>query len=86
MYKIILLPNAREFLEKLSKSDKSILVRISRAIDSLQQDPFQGKPLKYESKGRYSLRVGVYRIIYRVDRKVIVVYVLDVGHRRNVYN
>ena len=41
--------------------------------------------LKDKLKGKYSLRVGVYRIIYSFQRSELVIYVLDIGHRREIY-
>ena len=86
MYKVVLLKDAQKFYLKLLENDRSIFERIKNALFSLQENPFQGKPLKLELKGRYSLRVGVYRIIYEIDHKVVTVFVFDIGHRKNVYN
>lgn len=85
MYKVILLPDAEKSYQKLSFSDRSHFLRIARALESLKQDPFQGKPLKHKLKGRFSLRVGVYRIIYTVERQKVAAYILDIGHRRYIY-
>ena len=85
MYKIVLLSQAQKFYMKLFESDRSRFDRINNALKSLQKDPTQGKPLKHTLKGKYSLRVGVYRIIYQVNKKIITVYVLDIGHRKNIY-
>jgi mRNA interferase RelE/StbE len=80
-----LLSEAEKFYRKLFTSDRSIFVRVSRALKSLAEDPFTGKPLKHRLKGKYSLRIGSYRIIYQVEKKIVTVYVLDIGHRRDVY-
>ncbi len=85
MYKVLLLPAAQKFFQKLSKTDKSSLLRIVSALDSLRSDPTKGKALKHKLKGKCSLRVGVYRIIYKVVKKQITVFVLDIGHRREIY-
>jgi mRNA interferase RelE/StbE len=85
LYKLIILSDAEAFLKKLSFADRDLFVRVRNIIASLQQDPFQGKPLKHTLKGSYSLRVGMYRIIYTIDHKIITVYVLDIGHRKDVY-
>lgn len=85
MYKIVLLSQAQKFYIKLFESDRSRFDRINNALKSLQKDPTQGKPLKHTLKGKYSLRVGVYRIIYQINKKIITVYVLDIGHRKNIY-
>ena len=44
-----------------------------------------GKPLKGALAGRYSLRAGSYRIVYRIEAAVLLVLVIDIGHRRDVY-
>ncbi len=85
MYSVILLPEAEKSYRKLSFSDYSHFLRVARALQSLKQDPFQGKLLKYKLKGQYSLRVGAYRIIYTVGKRKITVYILDIGHRREIY-
>lgn len=85
MYKIVLLSEAQKFYKKLFESDRSRFERISNALESLRKDPFQGKPLKHKLKRKYSLRVGVYRVIYQVNRKIVTVYVLEIGHRKNIY-
>jgi mRNA interferase RelE/StbE len=85
LYKLLILSDAEAFLKQLSFSDRDHFVRIRNIIASLQKDPFQGKALKHTLKGSYSLRAGVYRIIYTVDHKIITVYVLDIGHRKDIY-
>ncbi len=45
------------------------------------------KPLQGYRDGRYRLRVGVYRVIYRYDSQgtMIVLYIIDIGARGDVY-
>jgi len=45
-----------------------------------------GKPLQYQLKNLYSLRVGDYRVIYHIDQKEAVVIILKIGHRKEVYD
>lgn len=45
----------------------------------------RGKPLRGELEGYWGARRGDYRIIYRIDDDVLVVYVVDVGQRAHVY-
>jgi mRNA-degrading endonuclease RelE of RelBE toxin-antitoxin system len=52
----------------------------------LLREPYRvGKRLLPPLADRFSARRGTYRIIYRVDDKMRVVTVVDVGHRRDVY-
>lgn len=71
--------------EDLPKIPKDAKETISRAIEErLQAEPFAvGQPLRHSLKGHRKLRVGNYRIIYRVKGKEIIV--LKIGHRREIY-
>ena len=86
MYKIEFLSDAQEFYQRLYYSDKGHFDRIKAALFSLSENPYQGKSLKHDFKGKYSFRVGPYRIIYKIVRETITVYIFDIGHRRDVYN
>ena len=55
------------------------------AINDLEVDPYQGKALQGALQGRFSYRVGSYRLIYSISRQRLIVYLIDVGHRRDVY-
>lgn len=83
MYEIIISPQAKNELRKLSKLYRQA-VRI--AINDLREDPYIGKPLTRNLKARYSYRIGVYRIIYKINDKESVVNVISAGHRSVVYN
>ena len=65
---------------------KSIKRQIRRAIETkLATHPFElGKPLRYSLRGARRLRVGDYRIIYRIEAPDVVL-VVKIGHRREVY-
>jgi len=58
---------------------------IKNAIESLLSNPYKGKPLSYELAGLYSLRTSDYRIIYRIKEKQLIIIVITVGHRREIY-
>lgn len=85
MYKIVLSTQAEKFYRRLFATNKDIFLRIDNSLKALQTDPYRGKPLKGKLKGKYSLRVGVYRIVYSVERQEIAVYILDISHRRESY-
>ncbi len=60
-------------------------LRIAAALDRIAEDPFLGKALKGEMHGSFSYRVGMHRIIYEIHKLEILVIVLKVGHRREIY-
>ena len=83
MFRIKLTAKAKRELKALSKSDK---LRIGEIIEDLKEEPLVGKPLARELAKRYSYRVGVYRIIYKVHSKDGIIEVLSAGHRGIIYN
>lgn len=73
--------------DEIYQLDGSVKKLIKRAIeDKLMTDPLKyGTPLRRNLSGLFKLRVGDYRIIYKVFNNEILVLVIGVGHRRDVY-
>ena len=84
-YKLELTQQAESVLKRIASREANLYGRIANVLDSLEQDPFQGKSLKGTLKGLYSCRVGSYRIIYQIVRLKLLVIVIDIGHRRDIY-
>lgn len=65
----------------------SVRERVEEAIFELGTDPrpHGTRMLKGELKGAWRLRVGDYRILYDIDDKRKQVFILDIGHRREIY-
>lgn len=76
---------AAKQLEKIYQLDKKLYSRLIAAIETLKKSPYQGRHLKGKLAGDYSLRVGDYRIIYTVHKNTLVVYIIDLGHRKEIY-
>jgi len=73
---------SRRAIEKLDPSIRKI---IKKAIESLAANPAKGKPLAYYLADLHSLRTSDYRIIYRIREKELIIIVVAVGHRREIY-
>ena len=58
---------------------------IARHIDDLTQDPRPAGAKKLKGDGGYSLRVGIYRVLYDIDDAGQSVYVYRIRHRREAY-
>lgn len=84
-HEIELTREAESDLKKFLKSDKKLFDRILSKIDSLSENPKEGKPLIGNHKGEFSLKVGNYRIVYEIDTSEYIVYILTVKHRKRVY-
>lgn len=82
MYEVRLEDSARRFLKKLDKETNKKLIKKFR---SLEENPELGKPLTGNLAGLWSLRVGKFRAIYKIQRNELIILVLDIGHRKNVY-
>lgn len=59
--------------------------RIAEAIDGLAENPLAGVPLKGTSRGLRRLRVGAYRVIYEVLNDALIILVVRIGHRWEIY-
>ena len=71
--------------EDISKLSKVVKARIRKAIETkLSQDPgLFGQPLRRSLKGYRKLRVGDYRVIFRVEKKTVKIFMIE--HRSVVY-
>lgn len=81
-----------EYLDSVVAEDipllpKSVRTLIKRAIEErLAIDPMGlGKPLRYSLKGHRRLRVGDYRIVYRIYHRARLVTIVVIKHRKDVY-
>ena len=83
MYKIKFLPCSQKEYNKLKSSQ--LKGRIISSLQLLTKKPFKGKPLQAYLKGLYSLRVGDYRIVYKVLKDKRSIVILKIGHRKEVY-
>ena len=69
----------------IRKLDPGTRNRVRAAVEELSRDPLQGKPLSFTLKGLRSWRTGDWRIVYKAEAERVVVVVVTVGHRRDVY-
>ncbi len=75
----------REALKNFKKVDPRYKGAVSKAIDKIRNDPEIGFPLKGKLKGYWKLRFSRYRIIYRIIKKQLIILVLSIKHRKDVY-
>lgn len=82
-YRILFTRRAKKDYEALSEAVKP---RVLAALEEISRAPFEeGKLLKGEFKGCFSHRMGNYRIVYQIHAKQIIVLVLTIAHRKDVY-
>lgn len=81
-YRLELSKRAKKDLDKI---DGRFLSRIYSAMAVIELDPFSGKKLEGEHRGKWSYRVWPYRIVYKIHKHELIVLVIGVGHRQGVY-
>ena len=81
-YKILFKESVEKDLRSIPKKDlKKILTRIK----ALAKEPRPQGHEKLTGQEKYRIRQGVYRIIYSIQDQELTVWVVKVGHRKNVY-
>ena len=70
-------------LKSLKKVPSHSSLRIRDALKKLAENPFMGE--KLTGKQAYRVRVGDYRLIYEIHDNILVVLVVNIGHRKDIY-
>lgn len=82
-YSITYKPSAAKALRKLDRQHQQSIIA---AIDALVHDPRPDGVKKLQGDvGEYRLRVGSYRVIYDIHDGELIILVLHLGHRREIY-
>ena len=83
MFEVQFKKSVEKDLRALPKIDKKrILDEVGKV---LAKDPYQGKALTGDFKGLYRWRIGRFRVIYEIQKDVLIVLVLKIGHRKDAY-
>jgi mRNA interferase RelE/StbE len=77
---------ARKELRKLDEESQKRILNWLRSNIATKRDPKRlGQPLKGRLKGMWRYKVGEYRLMCQIQSKKILVLILRIGHRRDVY-
>jgi len=71
-------------LDQLKKLDKAITERIIDKVEKISERPFNFVK-KLKDFNLFRLRVGDYRVIMSIENEKMIIFVLEVGHRRIIY-
>jgi mRNA interferase RelE/StbE len=71
--------------KQIMKLDKKVIPLIKASIADLADNPRPYGYKKLKGEDAYRIRVGDYRIIYEIDDGKIIVTVVSVGHRKDIY-
>ena len=82
-YEVRIAPMARRQYRKLPAEVRQ---RVAQALTALSAEPRPSGVVKLRgSNNRWRIRIGDYRIIYRIEDEIVLVTILIIAHRREVY-
>ena len=81
-YRLVVKKSVAKDLRQIPNKD---VIRILTCIGTLRESPCPMGSEKLSGQERYRIRQGVYRIIYEVKDEHLIVTVVKVGHRKQVY-
>lgn len=82
-YQVFIKPSAQRQLRKLTPAIQSNLINL---IESLSQEPRPSGCKKLKGRqNQYRVRSGDYRIVYSIEDTFLIVRVVKIGHRRDIY-
>ncbi len=83
MYKVVFSSHAQKEFLRLEKDAQELIVP---KLSELKQGIFtQDKALKGKHKGKYRKRAGNYRIIYLREKDILLITLIRIAHRKEVY-
>ena len=86
-YRVEWSKRAQKQIRKFDKSIAEMLLRwVNKNLDNCENPRQHGKALTANRSGEWRYRVGVYRILAEIHDSEIVILILSVGHRKEVYN
>lgn len=86
MYNVRLSENAIKDLNKIDKHQAKIITAwLRKNLQGCENPRLHGKPLSYDRKGQWRYRVGNYRLLADIQDNIVTIEIINVGHRRQVY-
>jgi mRNA interferase RelE/StbE len=82
-YTVFILPSAQKQLGKLPNA---VAFRIEDKLLELEHDPRPPGCKKLKGRDAWRIRVGDYRVIYEIHDSRLIVTIITIGHRREVYD
>jgi mRNA interferase RelE/StbE len=77
----------RSAIKELKRLPREAVRRILQVVEPLARDPYPpGIRKLVGSEHTYRIRVGDYRVIYSVQESILVIQIIRVGHRKDIYD
>ncbi|MBZ2385950.1 type II toxin-antitoxin system RelE/ParE family toxin [Anaerococcus murdochii] len=84
--RIIYSEEALKSLKKLDKPVQRIIISYMDKIALLEEPRSRGKALSTNLRGFWRYRIGDYRILCEIQDEKLIICVVDIDHRKNIYN
>ena len=87
LFQVKFTERAMKQLHKLDRQRFIIITNwIAKNLENCTDPRQHGKALTANRSGQWRYRVGDYRLIAKIENEIVTIFVLEVGHRRNVYD
>ena len=87
MYKVEYTPQAAKALKKLDRPIRALIISwIEKNLIGCSNPRQHGKGLTANRSGQWRYRIGDYRLIANISDESVTILVLEIGHRRDIYN
>ncbi len=74
--------NAQKALAKIPSNDQKNIIE---AIYELAEKPLPSNCKKLKGKEAWRIRIGNYRVIYEIENNQLLIFVIEIGHRKEIY-
>lgn len=86
-YKVEFTQRALKDLKKLDRHTAALILGwVRKNLENCENPRLHGKGLTANKSGQWRYRVGNYRLIAKIEDNKITILILNVGHRRDIYN
>ena len=86
MYRVLFTDAAKKKLKKLDKNTaKLILAWIRKNLEGCSDPRAYGKALRADCQGQWRYRIGDYRLLAEIEDDKIIILIINIGHRRDIY-
>ena len=85
-YKVLLTEKAKKALKKLDRPTAALIIGwIEKNLENCENPRQHGKGLTSNRYGQWRYRIGDYRLICEIKDKEIIILILEIGHRKDIY-
>jgi len=86
-YTVRFTERAKKDLKKLDKHTAALILGwVRKNLEGCEEPRLHGKGLTANRSGQWRYRIGDYRLLAQIEDEVVTILVLNVGHRRDIYN